>query len=127
MPPRLTRADAVRVALARRGWTQRDLAVALDVSPSRLNQVLTGRVNATDDWWARVALALEVPFTELGVSRAVNVARPAAELELVLYSPGRGMPTMLVPWNESDQVVAEQLGIPSQIGPGDLHELLKAC
>lgn len=127
-PPAPSRAQAVKLALVRRGWTQRDLSVALDLSPQRLSDVLSGRRAASEAWWAKLALALELPWTELRLDPRVcaDVTRPAAELELVLHYPPGGAPGVLVPWNDADHDLAEQLGIPPQIGPGDLGSLVLA-
>src|SRR3989304_1724462 len=67
----------VRAARIRRGWRQRDLAVAAHVSPSMVSRIERGHLEGMSlDAIRRVAAALEIRGGLLPRSRAADPARP---------------------------------------------------
>lgn len=58
-------AEAVRVELARRRWSQRTLAAATGLSQSYIGRRMTGEMPWTTDDLALIASALDVPLSAL--------------------------------------------------------------
>lgn len=85
-----SRTQAVRVALAARGWSQTDLAERLGVTRQRVSDVLSGRVPASDVWWLSVAAALDLDAAALGLP----VPRAPRELVLTREDDGPGLVAM---------------------------------
>lgn len=65
MPTRELQTDAVRAALARMGWTQKDLAEALDVSAQSITNWLKGSDFPRPEKLLRLATALGLRLAEL--------------------------------------------------------------
>lgn len=57
LTPRLT----LKVAIIRSGRLQRDMAPAMGMTPSHLSQIITGRINPTDDEERAIARVLRQP------------------------------------------------------------------
>lgn len=58
-------APTIRAELARRGWTQAELASRLGISQAGVSERLAGRVIWDIDELARVAESFGIPFCEL--------------------------------------------------------------
>ncbi|MHB8071234.1 MAG: helix-turn-helix domain-containing protein [Candidatus Cryosericum sp.] len=76
----------VEALLSRRHWSQRELAAAAGISPSRVSQILSNPTSPTLDTMTKIAAAFGVNVADL--AREETPAAPVDELEVALRHQG---------------------------------------
>jgi transcriptional regulator with XRE-family HTH domain len=76
----------VEVLLSRRHWSQRELAAAAGISPSRVSQILSNPTSPTLSTMTKIAGAFGVDVADLTREDAPSV--PVDELEMALRHQG---------------------------------------
>jgi len=76
----------VEALLSRRHWSQRELAAAAGISPSRVSQILSNPTSPTLDTMTKIADAFGVDVADL--TREGKPAVPVDELEVALRHQG---------------------------------------
>lgn len=76
----------VEALLSRRHWSQRELAAAAGISPSRVSQILSNPTSPTLSTMTKIADAFGVDLADL--TREESPGGPADELEVALRHQG---------------------------------------
>ena len=82
----------VLVKLDELGWSQKDLAAAMDVSPQQINKIVRGKQNLTLDTLVRLQRVLDIPllasYHEAAMQKNDKGKKYSSE-EAIAYIPSR--------------------------------------